>query len=169
MTSTNKPLNIHWPTDYEPKNRRVHVHNHIIINAPRSVVWQWLMRAENWPEWYSNAKDVKITKSSKPHQLTDKSKFEWKTFGIHLNTVVDQYNHEKLIAWEAVGFLVHAYHAWGMEDTGNNQCLVITEERQYGLGAWLFHWVFPRRMWQKHHLWLTQLKKMAESSSSPSI
>jgi len=168
LDSTNTRLNLSWPSSYEPKNRKVHVHNAIVINAPKEVVWEWLVRAESWPEWYSNAKNVVITDSTEPHRLTSKCKFRWKTFGINLHTVVDQFTKDKVIAWEAVGFLVHAYHAWELEETSENHCLVITEERQYGIGAWIFHWVFPRRMWQKHHLWLTQLKKMAENISQPS-
>ncbi len=168
LASINTRLNINWPASYEPKNRKVHVHNAIVIDARREVVWEWLVRAECWPDWYSNSKNVVIIDSIEPHKLTSKCKFRWTTFGINLQSFVDQYAKEKVIAWEAVGFLVHAYHAWELEEIDETHCLVITEERQYGIGAWIFHWVFPRRMWQKHHLWLTQLKKMAESYPPPS-
>jgi hypothetical protein len=57
------PEKINWPGEYEPSRSRFYVHNEIEVNAPPEVVWEILIQAESWPEWYEGASDVNITNS----------------------------------------------------------------------------------------------------------
>src|ERR1700677_3672137 len=51
---------IHWPRGFEPKTVDAFVHNEIFIKAPADVIWQNLVKATEWPKWYSNSSDLQI-------------------------------------------------------------------------------------------------------------
>jgi len=71
---------IHWPEGFSPKQTDAFVHNQIFINAPAKVIWSNLVKAKEWPSWYSNSADVQITNADED-RLGPKSQFKWKTFG----------------------------------------------------------------------------------------
>src|ERR1700728_966822 len=49
---------IHWPKNFDPKETDAFVHNEIWIKAPAEVIWDNLVRATEWPTWYSNSADI---------------------------------------------------------------------------------------------------------------
>lgn len=51
---------INWPAEYVPGKSKFFVHNEINVAAPPAAVWELLMDAEAWPEWYEGARDVSI-------------------------------------------------------------------------------------------------------------
>src|ERR1700722_5182330 len=51
---------IHWPQGFEPKTADAFVHNEIFIKAPANVIWQNLVKATEWPKWYSNSSNEQI-------------------------------------------------------------------------------------------------------------
>jgi hypothetical protein len=71
---------IHWPAGLSPDNADLFAHNEIFINAPSSRVWQHIIEAPKWPEWYPNSRDVQIV-NDQGSVLKADSKFEWSTFG----------------------------------------------------------------------------------------
>jgi hypothetical protein len=54
------------------------------IDAPCERVWQRIIEATKWPEWYPNSKDVRILDGSS--RLAAGSVFRWKTFGLPLKS-----------------------------------------------------------------------------------
>jgi len=42
---------INWPDNYKPENAGFFVHNEIDINAEPQIVWDILIKAEDWPNW----------------------------------------------------------------------------------------------------------------------
>ena len=56
---------VHWPPGYSPKTADIYAYNEIVIHASPSTVWRWLIAAEQWPNWYSNAQNVRIITSEK--------------------------------------------------------------------------------------------------------
>jgi hypothetical protein len=44
---------IHWPEEMTPKKADSFVHNEIFIKAPANVIWSNLVKAKDWPKWYS--------------------------------------------------------------------------------------------------------------------
>lgn len=70
-------------------------------------------------------------------------------------------NYLGLLAWDAHGLGVDAYHAWVLTPTPTG-CHVLTEENQHGLGARLQKKLLPNRMWNQHQLWLEGLQRNAE-------
>jgi len=55
-----------WPKGFEPENSRVYARNEITIAAPPERVWRWLIRAANWPSWYSNSANIRFQNAPGP-------------------------------------------------------------------------------------------------------
>ena len=49
-----------WPDGMQPSQSPVFVHNECAIPAPPAVVWQWLCRADLWPSWFKQCRDVRF-------------------------------------------------------------------------------------------------------------
>jgi hypothetical protein len=54
---------IHWPDGYTPPDGDLFAHNEVAIQAPCSVVWNHLVKASSWPEWYPNPHTVRLLNS----------------------------------------------------------------------------------------------------------
>ena len=148
-----------WPPKFAPENCPVHVRNELLIDASPEVVWNWLIRATTWPDWYSNASNVVITNQPND-KLVAGSTFTWRTFGVSLKTEIVECVPNERIAWLAKGTGILAYHAWLIVKTDTG-CLVITEETQHGWLCRLSALVFPNRMPKFHQLWLEGLARKA--------
>lgn len=156
---------IHWPAEYLPANTHVFASNEILISAPVEVVWAWLVRAESWPEWYANAKDIHFLSHAGP-DLRDRSRFRWKTFGALITSKVMEFEPCSRLAWDAHGIGVQAWQAWVLtpiENAGERRSThVLTAETQTGWRARLGNAVMPKRMSAMHQLWLEGLCAKAE-------
>jgi Polyketide cyclase / dehydrase and lipid transport len=157
---------IRWPNHYHPSRAPVHVSNERVIAAPADVVWQWLVDAERWPDWYPNSRAVRIVSGPRT-ALVLGSRFRWRTFGVPVSSEVVECDAPTRLAWTARGFGVDAYHAWYLEARDATSCRVLTEETQYGLVARLGAVLFPRRMWNGHNLWLVRLAERAQTGLPP--
>ena len=153
---------MYWPAGMSPAESALFVHNEIVIAAPVERVWQWLIRAEHWPAWYSNSSDVKILSGGGP-ELGSGVAFEWRTFGVHLISHVLMFDPPHEVGWDAIGRL-RAYHCWRLEPVDGG-CHVVTEETQNGILPRTLRWYLRPRMLRGHQLWLTSLRRMAESGN----
>ncbi len=149
---------IHWPPRFDPGVAPVHVRNSLAIAAPAAAVWTALVRAPDWPKFYSNASNITIEGGA--NELAGNSRFRWRTFGVDLDTEVVEFVPGERIAWLAHGRGVEAYHAWAIAPTATG-CEVLTEETQYGILARLGALVMPGRMHTQHQLWLEGLSRVA--------
>jgi uncharacterized protein YndB with AHSA1/START domain len=91
---------IRWPEDRKPEKSAVHVRNELEMPASPEVVWSWLVRAALWPTWYPNSQNVVIEGGG--HDLRPGSKFRWKTFGITLDSEVEEFVPSERLAWSAL-------------------------------------------------------------------
>jgi len=152
-------LEIHWPDHYAPDNAPVHVRNTLRIEATAESIWAWLVRAEKWPEWYSNASRVRMGGGHGPDLALDRE-FRWRTFGVGIRSRVREFVPYRRIAWDGHALGIDVYHAWLIAESGSG-CTVITEETQHGVVARLGAGLMPRRMSTYHQLWLESLAKKA--------
>jgi hypothetical protein len=120
---------IRWPEKYRPDQTKVHVRNELEMTAPSETIWAWLIRARLWPTWYPNSKRVEIEGSGP--DLGPGSRFRWTTFGVRLDSKVEEFVAGERLAWSARATGVDAYHAWLIENRGAG-CYVLTEETQNG-------------------------------------
>ena len=150
---------ITWPDRYAPDRVAARVSNEITIQAPPKAVWAQLIRARDWPDWYPNARNVKIEGGDA--SLSPGARFTWRTFGVSVRSTVREFVPEARIAWDGAGFLLDVYHAWLIEARPGG-CWVLTEEHQNGLAARAQAALMPNRMYNGHQLWLERLRARAE-------
>ena len=157
---------IHWPERYLPAVSAVHVTNQIVIPASPADIWAWLLRAELWPSWYTNAHDIHFLSHTGP-DLRDRSRFRWKTFGLRITSKVLEFEPCSRLAWDAHGMGVEAWHAWVLtplrSDGSGPRTRVVSEETQHGWLARLSHRFAPTRIATAHQQWLQALSDRAAS------
>jgi hypothetical protein len=76
---------IHWPPGLSLKWSELFAHNAIEINAPCATVWNYLVQAQSWPQWYPNTGKVKIQGHSQI--LLKNTRFTWRAFDVSLDNV----------------------------------------------------------------------------------
>jgi hypothetical protein len=151
---------IRWPEKYKPEESAVHVRKEMDMPVSPEVVWPWLVRAELWPTWYPEFQDVVIQGGGPDLKLG--SKFRWKTFGVALNSVVEEFVPFERVAWSARSMGIDAYHAWLIERLQSG-CRVITAETQNGWVARLNNALRPGSVGRIHQTWLERLLEKAKS------
>ena len=129
------------------------------------VVWAWLVRAELWPTWYSNSKNV-VIEGGGPDLLPG-SRFRWTTFGVRLDSKVEEFVPGERIAWTTRAIGIDACHAWLIEKRPSG-CYVLTEENQKGLLARLNNFLRPRFLSRLSQGWLEGLLRKAMEGPPPS-
>ena len=117
-----------------------------------------LIRAAEWSSYYANASKVAIEGGGP--DLSEDARFTWRTFGVDLQSEVQEFEPCERIAWLARAPLIEAYHAWLILPAAGG-CHVVTEETQHGLAARIGRLAFPRRMERWHQLWLEGLAQQA--------
>jgi hypothetical protein len=152
---------IRWPERYAPETSAVFVHNELLMHATPAAIWRTLLRAEEWPEWYSNARDIHFVSHAGP-DLRDRTRFRWDTFGFRITSKVLEFEPERRLAWNAHGIGLEAYRIWQLIPVDPNRTLVITEETQNGWLARLGKRLMPQRLKRTHRLWLQQLNQRAQ-------
>jgi uncharacterized protein YndB with AHSA1/START domain len=156
---------IFWPIGYEPANCPVHVRNELTMTSSPETVWAWLIRAQLWPTWYPNSASIQFLKGQ-ASDLALGTQFRWKTFGVTIQSTVLEFVPYQRLAWDAQSSGLNAYHAWLIQKTDNG-CHVLTEETQHGFLARLGKTLRPKRMEQKHQIWLEGLRDTASSGLPP--
>ena len=151
---------INWPEKHSPGRTRVHVKNELDLDAKPEIVWAWLVRAQLWPTWYSNSANVVINGGGP--DLGAGSTFRWKTFGVTLDSRVEEFAPFERLAWSARATGIDAYHAWLIEAAPSG-CHVKTEETQNGWLAALNSALRPNNMSEKHQAWLESLLSRART------
>jgi hypothetical protein len=74
----NRENDIHWPQGFDPSQADLFSHNELLINASCARIWSHIIDANKWPEWYPNAKEIKVTGDT---VLKDGTIFRWTRSG----------------------------------------------------------------------------------------
>ncbi|HKM91091.1 MAG TPA: SRPBCC domain-containing protein [Candidatus Acidoferrales bacterium] len=156
---------IRWPEEFDPTRSPVFVSNELDIAASPEAVWAWLVRAELWPTWYTNSRNVRILEGPRP-DLAPGTRFRWWTFGVRIESVVREFEPCERLAWHARAPGIRAYHAWLLIRTDSG-CHVLTEETQHGSLARLGKLFLPNRMYRGHQCWLERLEQKARGGLPP--
>ena len=161
----NRSPDIHWPEGFDPAAADLFSHNELVINAPCECVWQQIIDATKWPEWYPNSKDVRIIGGGAA--LAQDTVFRWTTFGLALESKINEFVPYQRIGWYgyAPGATPNFYHAWFLTQTGDT-CRVVTDEVGMGKDAAHLRETDESLMHRGHDLWLATLKWMSEGSAS---
>lgn len=152
---------VHWAADFDPAAVPTYVYNELDTTATPETVFAWLARAPRWPEWYPNSADVTLRSFAGP-DLQLGTHFTWTTFGVHVDTYVEEFVPPYRIAWRGYVMGSEVIHAWVFERAGAGAKL-ITEEVQRGFVCILARACFMQGLQEKHQLWLERLAAQAES------
>ena len=158
----NRSPDIHWPAGFDPATADLFSHNELAINASCERVWQHIIDASKWPDWYPNSKDVRIISGGTA--LTDDAVFRWTTFGLPLESKINEFVPHTRIGWYgyAPGASPSFYHTWFLTRAGD-ACRVVTDEVGLGKDAQHLRETDESLMHRGHDLWLATLKWVAES------
>jgi uncharacterized protein YndB with AHSA1/START domain len=160
---TNRSPDIHWPPGFDPLKADLFSHNELFINASCERVWQHIIEAPRWPQWYPNSKDVRIVSDSSS-VLKDGSAFRWMTFGLPLESRIHEFVPFSRIGW--YGYAPNTeptfYHTWYLTRRGNG-CQVVTDEVGNGSDAANLRQTDEGLMHRGHDLWLATLRWVAEN------
>jgi uncharacterized protein YndB with AHSA1/START domain len=156
----NREKDIHWPQGFAPSQADLFSHNKLLINASCERIWSHIIDAAKWPEWYPNSKEVKINADT---VLEDGTVFRWRTFGLQLESKVNEFVPYTRIGWYgyAPGTEPSFYHTWYLKLQGD-ACLVVTDEVGRGKDAAHLRETDESLMHRGHDLWLATLKWISE-------
>ena len=147
--------NVKWPEGFGPENCRIFSHNQIWTPLSAQALWAKLIRAQNWPGWYPNSRDVNILDGSL--ELKKGSVFTWKTFGLKVRSQVLIFEPFEHLGWDAQEMLGwHGFHGWRFIPH-NSGTLIITQEIQKGVGDFLVAPVVKKTLEKGHQMWLENL------------
>jgi len=135
------------------------VSNELATDAPAQAVWNCLIQAVAWPEWYPNSSDVRLL-DEKGENLRDGTRFRWKTFGMKIECTVEEFVPYERLAWSSKSFGMSVYHAWLIsprDGANDGSCHVLTEETQNGFIPQIAKYLMPGQMHKQHQIWLEQL------------
>jgi hypothetical protein len=153
---------IHWPPGFEPEKADLFAHNALLIDAPCEIVWGHIVDAARWPEWYPNAKDVKLSGGAK--ELGADTVWRWTTFGLAIESRVNEFVPYSRLGWfgYAPGKPPAFYHTWYLAPQGAG-CLVSMDEAGIGADAAGLRRSDKSLMHRGHDLWLATLKWVSEA------
>ena len=158
----NRSREIHWPQGFDPTTADLFSHNELLIKATCERVWQHIVEAAKWPEWYPNSKDVRIIGDGET-VLKEGTTFRWTTFGLPLESRISEFMPYTRIGWYgyAPGAVPSFYHTWYLTPDGDG-CLVVTDEVGKGRDAAHLRDTDESLMHRGHDLWLATLKWVSE-------
>ncbi|MEQ5843517.1 SRPBCC family protein [Paraburkholderia acidicola] len=153
---------IHWPEGFNPETADLFSHNEAVIHASCERVWDNIIDATQWPQWYPNSKDVSIVGDSTV--LTRDAVFHWTTFGLKLESRIHEFVPYTRIGWYgyAPGTPPSFYHTWYLTPAGNS-CRVVMDEVGNGTDAAHLRETDESLMHRGHDLWLATLKWVSEA------
>lgn len=150
-----------WPEEFHPDNTNFYVYNDITINAPAEVVWQILIEATEWHEYYDGAQKPVVIEGGSQNVLSEGVTFEFKTMGINFEPTITEFVPNERLAWTIDRRRLKAWHAWVILPTDEGVKLV-TAETQNGFLTTMQKWFQPNKLLNLHELWLNLIKERAE-------
>jgi hypothetical protein len=157
-----RSAHIHWPQGIVPEQADLFAHNDIVIAAPAGKIWEHLLHATAWPDWYSNASDVTVNAPN--GLLVAGVTFDWITFGAHIHSTVHEFEPTTRIGWYGQTDQWLAYHTWLLEPRDEATTYVVMEETGTGASPKKLAASNPGHMHRGHDLWNISLKFLCEST-----
>jgi uncharacterized protein YndB with AHSA1/START domain len=159
-----RSAHIHWPQGIVPEQADLFAHNDIVIAAPAGEIWERLVHAAAWPEWYSNASDVTV---GAPGRLLGPGvTFDWITFGASIHSTVHEFETATRIGWYGETDQWLAYHTWLLEPRDAGSTYVVMEETGTGASPQRLAAANPGHMHRGHDLWNISLKFLCEGNGT---
>jgi uncharacterized protein YndB with AHSA1/START domain len=158
-----RTADIRWPDRFDPQHADLFAHNALAIAAPCERVWRHIIDAARWPDWYPNAKSVRLLGGDTV--LGAGTTWRWTTFGLAIESRVHEYVPPTRLGWfgYAPGAQPSFCHMWYLMPQGNS-CFVAMDEVGIGTDSVHLRETDEGLMHRGHDLWLATLKWVAESA-----
>jgi uncharacterized protein YndB with AHSA1/START domain len=153
------PATVRWPDEARPERSPVYGRSEIEIAAPPIVVWEHLVRAEAWPDWFADCSSVRIEAGPQP-SLGVGTRFRWTVLRVPVVTTVEECEPPTRLAWSGSGLGARAYHGWILEPTAGGT-RVVTEETQRGVGPSLLRFALRPLLLYSQRRWLADLARVS--------
>ena len=153
-------LKINWPEAYQPEASKFFVHNEIDIEAPAETVWNILINAGEWEEYYHGASDLVLI-DNQTGNLGANTVFTWKTMGLRFRSTIKEFEPPFRLSWESNRKSIRGYHAWLIIPTESGSKL-ITSEAQHGFITLRQKLFVPNKLKGLHDEWLAAIKLKSE-------
>ena len=158
---------INWPEKYALEDAKFFVHNEADIEASPSTVWNILIQAETWSDWYEGASNVNVENSNNGVLVADAA-FTWKTMGLDFESTIEEFIPHERLSWESDRKNIKGYHAWLIIPTENG-CKLVTQESQHGWLTFMQKTFVPRKLRRIHDVWLAEIKRKAEEKKEDKL
>lgn len=152
---------INWPEAYIPEESQFFVHNEIDINATPETVWEVLINAGAWEDYYKGASDLVLVDNT-TGKLNENSVFTWKTMGLDFTSTIKEFEAPYRLSWESHKKSIQGYHAWLILPTKDGSKL-ITSEAQHGFMTLPQKLFVPNKLSRLHDTWLAAIKRKSEN------
>ncbi len=150
--ATNSPTAEPWPNGLAPTQAPVSAYNEFVVPAGPEQVWQRLIHATAWPQWYANSKRVVLDGGGT--ELGAGTVFHWTTFGVRATCQVVVFKPGLELAWAGRAVASTGYHRWLLQPLADGRTRVVTEETQRGLVPSLGARWLRRGLLHWHQRWL---------------
>ncbi|MDW3193728.1 MAG: SRPBCC domain-containing protein [Cytophagales bacterium] len=163
---TGEPYNdqINWPKEASPSEVDFYIHNRIEVEARPEEVWNLLIQAESWSEWYEGMQNVEVL-NDENGMIRSASQLKFHTMNRDFDAQVIEYIPNERLTWETNHPKLHAVHSWLIVQNENG-CLLITDETQTGTLAKLQKVFLPNKLQKLHDIWLGGFKEKLENQSN---
>ena len=153
---------INWPEAYTPEDSKFFVHNEIDIKASPETVWNILIHAAEWEDYYDGASNLVLI-DNHTGKLDEGSVFTWRPWGLISKVPLKKFEAPYRLSWESNRKSIQGYHAWLIITTETGPRL-ITSEAQHGFMTLPQKMFVPNKLKGLHDEWLAQIKRISENS-----
>jgi uncharacterized protein YndB with AHSA1/START domain len=139
------------------ENAPVITRDEILIDAPIDSIWSLHTDISSWSEWLPD-----IDASTMEGPLEVGTVFHWQTYGLSIESTIQEIDPPRRIAWSGPAQGIMAIHLWTMTPSENG-VLVHTEESWDGEPVRAQPGEMQQALDGSLRAWLQSLKHMAEA------
>src|SRR5215216_3433358 len=140
------------------ENAPVIARDEILIDAPLESVWGLHTDISSWSEWLAD-----IDASTIEGPLAVGTVFHWKTYGLSIESTIQEIDPPRRIVWSGPARGIMAIHVWTMTPSEENKVLVHTEESWDGDPVLAQPEEMQQALDGSLRAWLQSLKHKAEA------
>lgn len=157
-----------YPPQHDPRVSAIYALNEIDVKAPAKIVWQLLVEAERWSEYFPPENQVRILTGGP--RLVFGTRYSRVTIGFPMTLAVTECLPYRRLSWattvdeDETGST--AFHGWVITPTADG-CHVLTEETQQG--PWFVQKLgteHPGGLYSYHQDWVEALARAAEAKAA---
>jgi uncharacterized protein YndB with AHSA1/START domain len=142
------------------ENAPVITRDEILIDAPLGTVWDLHTDISSWPQWLPD-----IDSATMEGPLEAGTVFRWQTFGLSIESTIQEVDPPRRIAWSGPAQGIVAVHVWTMTPTEDG-VRVHTEESWDGDPVRAQPEEMQRALDDSLRAWLQNLKHKAEAQDT---